>query len=63
MLIWRAPVGGVGGEATQEGGRSHCQVFDEVDWYGVVVVRRGQEVRTRILGYSAEVYFPFYRCG
>ena len=57
-LILRAPVGrGVGG-APQEGGRSHCQVFDEVEWYGLVAVHRGQEVRVRFLGYSTEVYAP-----
>ena len=35
------PSDGAWGGAPQEGGRSHCQLFDEVEWYGVVAVRRG----------------------
>ena len=46
------------GGAPQQGGQSHCQMFDEVEWYGVVAFRRGQEVRVRASGYSAEVYAP-----
>ena len=57
-LIWWASVGqGVGG-APLEGGRSKRQVFDKVEWYGVVVVRRGQEVGVWVPRYSAEVYAP-----
>ena len=55
-LIWRAPVGRGVGWAPLEGGQSHRQVFDEVDWYGVVAVYPRQEVGVWVSGYSAEIY-------
>ena len=59
-LIWRASVGwGVRGAPLEEG-RPHRQVFDKVEWYGVVAVRHGQEVGVWVRGDSAEVYAPLY---
>ena len=46
------------GGAPLEGVRSYRQVFDEVECYGVVAVRRGQEVVVRVPWDSAEVYAP-----
>ena len=59
--LW-APVGqGVGGGASGRG-RSHCQVVDEVEWYGVVAVRRRQASGVQIPRYGAETYAP-HVCG
>ena len=33
-------------------------MFDEVDWYGVEAVRRGQEVGVPVPGYSAKLHPP-----
>ena len=57
-LIWRASVGWGVGEAFLEGGWSRRQVLDKVWRYGVVAVRRGQEVGVWVSGYSAEIYAP-----
>ena len=57
-LIWRTSVRwGVGG-VPLEGGWPHCQVFDQLERYGVVAMCRGQEVGVWVPGYSAEVYAP-----
>ena len=53
-----SPSDGVWKGVPQEGGRSYCQVFDEVECCGVVVIRRGQEVGVRVPGYGAELYAP-----
>ena len=63
-LIWRASVGRGVGEACLEGGRSHRQVCDELEWYGVVLVHRGQEVGVWVPSHSAVVYAaPVRRVG
>ena len=49
---------GCGGRALLEGGWSHRQALDKVQRYGVVAVRRGQEVGLWVPGYGAEVYTP-----
>ena len=55
-LIWRASVRWDLGGALLERGWPHNQAFDKVWRYGVVAVRRGQEVGVWVSGYSAEVY-------
>ena len=48
---------GRGGPPPQ-GRRAHRQVFDKVEWYGVVAVCRGQGVGVWVSKYSAEIYAP-----
>ena len=56
--IWGVRVRRGAGGAPQEGGRSHCQVFDEAESYGLVAVCRGQEVGMPVPGYSPAVFAP-----
>ena len=58
QLICGRSSDGAWGGLPQEGGQSDCQVVDEVEWYGVVAVRRRQAVGVQIPGYSAEAYAP-----